>query len=192
MSDGPHKSLNMKPVWKKVAERADLAAFEPEQVSEKLMSALQDDWAEEGCDELVRGIKEIIGDTRQASLLDNNKADELESARRELSAGQGLKQLVLDSVIQSFDSGGDGSDALQNGIQNALTERAARGALQVEEHYHRKSNEKQAVNVRSRLNQAIERAPIGDFSRRAAGLRTQVPLAKPQKQQTLDDGVSLP
>ena len=45
MSDGPHKSLNMKPGWKKVAERADLAAFEPEQVSEKLMSALQDDWA---------------------------------------------------------------------------------------------------------------------------------------------------
>lgn len=192
MSDGPHKSLNMKPVWKKVAERANLAAFEPEQVSEKLMSALQDDWAEEGCDELVRGIKEIIGDTRQASLLDNNKADELESARRVLSAGQGLKQLVLDSVIQSFDSGGDGSDALQNGIQSALTERATRGALQVEEHYHRKSNEKQAVNVRSRLNQAIERVPIGDFSRRAAGLRTQVPLAKTQKQQTLDDGVSLP
>ena len=192
MSDGPHKSLNMKPGWKRVAERADLAAFEPDQVSDKLMCALQEDWAEEGCDELIRGIKEIIGDTQQASLLDENKAGELESARRELSAGHGLKQLILDSVIEALDSGGDGSDALQKGIQNALTERAARGALQVEEHYHRKSNEKRAVNVRSRLNQAIERAPVGDFSRRAAGLQTQVPIAKAQKQQTLDDGVSLP
>jgi hypothetical protein len=192
MSDGPHKSLNMKPGWKKVAERADLAAFEPEQVSEKLMSALQDDWAEEGCDELVRGIKEIIGDTRQASLLDDNKAEELESARRELSAGHGLKQLVLDSVIQAIETGGDGNDALQQGIQNAVTELAARGARQVEEHYIRKSNEERAINVRSRLNEAIERAPISDFSRRVAGLHSQVPLVKAQKQQTLDDGVSLP
>jgi hypothetical protein len=192
MSDGPHKSLKMKPGWKKVAERADLAAFEPDQVSDKLMSALQEDWAEEGCDELVRGIKEIIGDMRQASLLDDSKAGELESARRELSAGHGLKQLVLDSVIEALDSSGDASDALQQGIQNALTERAGRGVLQVEEHYLRKSNEKRAINVRSRLNQAIEQAPLGDFSRRAAGLQTQISMAKTQKQQTLDDGVSLP
>lgn len=192
MSDGPHKSLNMKPGWKKVAERADLAAFEPDQVSDKLMSALQEDWAEEGCDELVRGIKEIIGDMRQASLLDDSKAGELESARRELSAGHGLKQLVLDSVIEALDSSGDASDALQQGIQNALTERAGRGVLQVEEHYLRKSNEKRAINVRSRLNQAIEQAPLGDFSRRATGLQTQISMAKAQKQQTLDDGVSLP
>ncbi len=192
MSDGPHKSLNMKSGWKKVAERADLAAFEPKQVSDKLMSALQDDWAEESCDELVRGIKEIMGDTRQASLLDDNKAGELESARRELSAGHGLKQLVLDSVIQAVETGRDRSDALQQGIQNAVTELAARGARQVEEHYIRKSNEERAINVRSRLNQAIELAPIADFSRRAAGLRSLVPLTKAQKLQTLDDGVSLP
>jgi hypothetical protein len=192
MSDGPHKSLKMKPGWKKVAEQADLAAFEPDQVSDKLMSALQEDWAEEGCDELVRGIKEIIGDMRQAPLLDDSKAGELESARRELSAGHGLKQLVLDSVIEVLDSSGDASDALQQGIQNALTERAGRGVLQVEEHYLRKSNEKRAINVRSRLNQAIEQAPLGDFSRRAAGLQTQISMAKAQKQQTLDDGVSLP
>lgn len=192
MSDGPHKSLNMKPGWKKVAARADLAAFEPDQVSDKLMSALQEDWAEEGCDELVRGIKEIIGDMRQASLLDDSKAGELESARRELSAGHGLKQLVLDSVIEALDSSGDASDALQQGIQNALTERAGRGVLQVEEHYLRKSNEKRAINVRSRLNQAIEQAPLGNFSRRAAGLQTVISMAKVQKQQTLDDGVSLP
>lgn len=191
MSDGPHKSLNMRPGWKKLAERADLAAFEPEQVAEKLMSALQDDYNEDGCNELVRGIKERIGDTRQASLLDENKAGELESARRELSAGHGLKRLILDSVIQAFATTSDGTVALQQGIQNAMAELAARGARQVEEHYHRKSNEEHAVNIRTRINQAIERAPIGDFSRRAAGLRSQVPIAKTQKQQNLDDGVSL-
>lgn len=191
MSDGPHKSLNMKSGWKKVAERADLAAFEPEQVAEKLMSALQDDWVGEGCDELARGMKEIIGDTRQASLLDDNKAGELESARRELSAGHGLKRLILDSVIQALATSSDGAVALQQGIQNAMTELAARRARQVEEHYHRKGNQEHAVNIRTRINQAIEQAPIGDFSRRAAGLSSQVSIAKTQKQQNLDDGVSL-
>ncbi|MEP6827312.1 MAG: hypothetical protein ABJA10_04495 [Aestuariivirga sp.] len=192
MSDGPHKSLNMRPGWKKLAERADLAAFEPEQVADQLMPALRDDWIEDGCDELVRRIRELVGDTRQASLQDDNKAGELESARRELSAGHGLKRLVLDSVIQAFDTGRDGSDALQQGIHSAVTELAARGARQVEEHYIRKSNEERATNVRTRINEAIERAPIGDFARRAAGLQSQIPLAKTQKQQTLDDGVSLP
>ena len=58
--------------------------------------------------------------------------------------------------------------------------------------YTRKSTEEQATNVRTRINEAIERAPIGDFARRAAGLQSQIPLAKTQKQQNLDDGVSLP
>ena len=192
MSDGPHKSLNMRPSWKKLAERADQLAFEPEHVAEKLMSALKDDWIKDGCDELVNGIKELLGDMRQRSLLADNKAEELESARRELSAGHGFKRIVLDGIIQALDTGSENGDALQQGIQNALTERAARGALQIEEHVIRKSTEEQATNVRTRINEAIERAPIGDFARRAAGLQSQIPLAKTQKQQNLDDGVSLP
>ena len=192
MSDGPHKSLNMRPSWKKLAERADQPAFEPEHVVEKLMSALKDDWIKDGCDELVNGIKELLGDMRQRSLLADNKAEELESARRELSAGHGFKRIVLDGIIQALDTGSESGDALQQGIQNALTERAARGALQIEEHVTRKSTEEQATNVRTRINEAIERAPIGDFARRAAGFQSQIPLAKTQKQQNLDDGVGLP
>ena len=34
MSDGPHKSLNMRSGWKKLAERADQPAFEPEHVAD--------------------------------------------------------------------------------------------------------------------------------------------------------------
>jgi hypothetical protein len=116
----------------------------------------------------------------------------LESARRELSAGHGLKRIVLDGVIQALYTGSESGEALQRGIQNALTERAARGALQIEEHVIRKSNEERATNVRTRINEAIERAPISDFASRAAGLQPQIPVTKIQKQQNLDDGVSLP
>jgi hypothetical protein len=51
MSDGPHKSLGMRPGWKKFAKRADKAAYEPDQVKEALPDALGDDWRAERCGE---------------------------------------------------------------------------------------------------------------------------------------------
>jgi len=192
MSDGPHKSLNMKPSWKKLAERADQTAFEPEQVAEKVIPALQDDWRDDGCDELVRNIRNLLGDMRQTSFFGNQKAAELEAARRDLAAGHGLRRLVLDHVIQACAKGHEGPDAQHQGINNALREWAARGALQVEEHYIRKSNETRATNVRERINEAVSRAPIDGFARHAAGLESQGPSRQSQKQQELDDGVGLP
>jgi hypothetical protein len=192
MSDGPHKSLNMKAGWKKLAERADQTAFEAEQVAEKVVPALEDDWQEDGCDDLVRRIRNLLGDVRQTSFLANNKAAELEAVRRELSAGRGLRRLIMDHIIQALAKGHEGADALHKGISNALCERAARGALQVEEHYIRKSNEARAASVRARINDAVSRAPIDAFARYAAGLQTSAPPRQSQKQQELDDGVRLP
>lgn len=192
MSDGPHKSLNMKSGWKKLAERADQTAFEPEQVAEKVLPALEEDWHEDGCGDLIRNIRTLLGDTRQTSFLANNKAAELEAARRELSAGHGLRRLIVDHVIQALAKGHEGADALHQGIKNALCERAARGGLQVEEHYIRRSNETRAANVRARINDAVSRAPIDGFARHAAGLEANAPARASQKQKDLDDGVRLP
>lgn len=192
MSDGPHKSLNMKPGWKKLAERADQTAFEPEQVAEKILPALEEEWHEDGCGELIRNIRNLLGDSRQTSFLANDKAAELEAARRELSAGRGLPRLIFDHVVQMLAKGHEGTDALNQGVRNALCERAARGALQVEEHYIRKSNETRAANVRMRINDAVSRAPIDAFARRAVGLEANVPARASQKQNDLDDGVRLP
>lgn len=137
MSDGPHKSLNMNHGWKKLAQRADRPAFEPDAVAEKVVPALDVDWREDGCDELVRHIRTLLGDTRQSSLFGNQKAAELEAARHDLAAGHSLRRLVLDHVIQALTKGHEGASALHQGIHNALCERVARGALQVEEHYIR-------------------------------------------------------
>lgn len=191
MSDGPHKSLNMTAGWKKLAERADQTAFEVEQVAEKVLPALEEGWHEDGCGDLIRNIRTLLGDIRHTSFLANNKAAELEAARRDLSAGRGLRRLVVDHVIQAL-AKGQGADAPNQGIANALRERAARGALQIEEHYIRKSNETRAANVRARINDAVSRAPIDAFARHAAGLEASAPSRQPQKQQELDDGVRLP
>lgn len=192
MSDGPHKSLNMNNGWKKLAQRADQTAFEPDAVAEKVVPALDKDWREGSCGELVRNIRTLLGDTRQTSLFGNQKAAELESTRRDLAAGHGLRRLVLDHVIQALAKGHEGAAALHQGIHNALCERAARGALQVEEHYIRRSNGERAANVRTRINEATSRAPIDGFARHAAGLDPQGSSHQTQKQQELDDGVRLP
>ena len=192
MSDGPHKSLNMNNGWKKLAQRADQTTFESDAVAEKIIPALDEDWREDGCGELVRNIRTLLGDTRQTSLFGNQKAAELEAARRDLAAGHGLRRLVLDHVIQSLAQGHEGADALHRGINNALCERAARGALQVEEHYIRRSNGVRAADVRTRINEAVSRAPIDGYARHAAGLDPQGLSRQSQKQQELDDGVRLP
>ena len=67
MSDGPHKSLGMRPGWKKFAKRADKAAYEPDQVEEALPDALGDDWRAERCGELVDEIRAALDDGRQRS-----------------------------------------------------------------------------------------------------------------------------
>ncbi len=181
MSDGPHKSLNMTRGWKKLAERADQTAFEPDQVAEKVAPALDEDWREDGCGELIRNIRNLLGDTRQTSLFGNQKAAELEAARRDLAAGHGLRRLVLDHVIQALAQGHEGADALHQGTNNALCERAARGALQVEEHFIRRSNDVRAADVRARINDAVSRAPIDGFARHAAGLEAQAPSRQSKK-----------
>lgn len=70
-------------------------------------------------------------------------------------------------------------------------DRAARGILQVEEHYYRESSHKRAVNVRERMKEGKART---DFRAIARSLIGTGKAARPQsaaKRTGVDDGVSL-
>ncbi|WP_439358607.1 hypothetical protein [Bradyrhizobium sp. DASA03007] len=192
MSDGPYKSLNMTPAWKKFAEWAHKAAFEPDEVASRVIPALEETWRDEGCTEVVRAIRLILGDARQIDLFGQDKSNELQAARRDLSAGSPMRRLIVDHVVQSMANGKRGDDAVCDGVESALHDRAARGPRQVEEHYLRKQNPAAtATRVRSRMEHAVASAPIASLARRLSGLET---AAQPQsiKKQGLEDGVSLP
>ena len=64
MSDGPHRSLPMRPAWKKLAERADKAAFSAEEVRDALPAALAEDWRKEIPDSIVWKVREILSDSQ--------------------------------------------------------------------------------------------------------------------------------
>jgi hypothetical protein len=189
MSDGPHKSLPMRGGWKKFAERADKAAFEPEQVASAAIPALEGDWQEDVAPNLG-ALREIVGDARQLTLFGGTNTVALETLNR-LNPGNSLWRAVVGGVAEAVADGQTGEEALLRGTTAALLDRGARAIRQVEEHYLRRAGESRALNVRTRMEDGMSRAPVEALGRRMLGLHAGTAPQRPPKLQGLDDGVKL-
>ena len=110
MSDGPHRSLKMRRGWKRFAERADKAAFAPEEVCDAIPAALEQDWRKEVPPSLPRQIREILQDN-QSSLFEDQRIEKLEVLRSK-TAGYPLAGAFLDCAIQAAAKGKAGDEAL--------------------------------------------------------------------------------
>ena len=187
MSDGPHRSLNMPRGWKKLAERADNKAFASEEVRDALPEALEQDWRAEVPDRLCDKARDIF-DNKQSSLF-GDQANRLEALRRE-TAGYNLGNAFLDYAIQAAAQGRSGDEALKHAAGKALSDRAVRGARQVEEHYRRKSTQGRAAHVRQRIETGVTQSDIASVAGRVAGIDKSERPGRAQ-QTGLDDGVQL-
>ncbi len=182
MSDGPHRSLPMRPGWKRVAERAHNRNYEPSQVQEALLLALVNDCRIELSDSFVSSFYGAYG-----TLLKEDLPNQLEGLRG--AAGAGLGRTVLDYAIQLVVSGETGADAAEHALRNALTDRAARCARQVEEHYRRTLKNRSTLDIRGRIEKAI--TGIEGLARQVLKLEPKTLKRTPSKHQGLDDGVPL-
>ena len=189
MSDGPHRSLKMPRGWKKLAERADKKAYAPEEVRDALPAALEQDWRAEVPDSLCRQVRNILGDS-QSSLFGDQRAERLEALRRE-TAGYNLGNAFLDYAIQAAERGGTGDEALKEATGKALSDRAARGARQVEEHYCRESTQRRAARVRERIESGVTQSDMAGIAGRVVGTDGTGGPRRPVKQTGIDDGVRL-
>jgi hypothetical protein len=86
MSDGPHRSLNMRKGWKRVAESADNKAFSAAEVREAIVPALEEDCRGEIRSEFIQGLRRI-GVKEEGSLFKSDTAPSLESLRNAAGAG---------------------------------------------------------------------------------------------------------
>ena len=188
MSDGPHRSLNMPRGWKKLAKRADKKAYAPDEVRDALPEALEQDWSAEVPDSICRGIRDILGDN-QSSLFDDQRVERLENLRNE-TAGYLLGNVVLDCVIEAAARGRGGDKALREAAVKALSDRAARGARQVEEHYCRESTHHRATHVRERIETGITQSDLDGIAGRLVGT-DKYERPRPAKKTGIDDGVQL-
>ena len=187
MSDGPHRSLPMRRPWKTVAECADNAAFEVDEIRDAILPALEND-----CRELRREfldeLRKVCAD-QEASLFKSDMRPVLEALRG--TANAGMERLVLDHAVHAAVNGTSGQGVAEKALGQALKDRGASGIRQVEEHYLRKSSARRAHNVRDRMEQAISGADVGAAARRLLDSGQKDSGPKPAKRQGLDDGVKL-
>jgi hypothetical protein len=176
--------------WKRVAERGDKHAFATEEISAALIPALEQDCREEMSREFLNGLCAICRD-QESSLFKDQIEPQLNALRS--SAGAGIGRIVLDYAIQISADDEQGLNIAEGAMTRALTDRACRGARQVEEHYFRESTAPRSQRVRDRIEQAI-----GLSAPRIAGLAHQLlrldsgRSERPAiRQQGLDDGVRL-
>ncbi|OPY85684.1 MAG: hypothetical protein A4E65_00080 [Syntrophorhabdus sp. PtaU1.Bin153] len=188
MSDGPHRSLPMRRGWKRVAECADNQVFEREEVGDAIIRALEKDWKEEVSPEFMSNLWRVCSD-QEGCLFKDDVRPRLEALRG--TAGCGIGRIVLDLAIERCPSGTAGLDFRLKTITDALTDRMARCARQVEEHYCRKSTEPHANRVRERIEQATDRAAMEGLARRILKPEPARLDHPPLKREGLDDGVRL-
>lgn len=188
MSDGPHRSLPMRPGWRRVAEFSDNMAFSPADIAKAVVPALVQDLKQEVqpvvLDEAYRLFR-----LHESSLFKDSLPEQLQRLRR--NAGSGLEKSLLDHAMVMAERGISGRDGFAEAVKNTLVERAARGARQVEEHYCRKSSVVQGQQVRDRIERAIHDANLGDISHRILNSDSLPVGNRFAKQSGLEDGVQL-
>lgn len=188
MSDGPHRSLPMRRPWKTVAECADNAAFEVEEIRDVILPALENDCRREIRRDFLDNFCGLCAD-QEAMLFKSDMRPRLEGLRR--TANVGLERQVLDHAIHAAAKGSNGQGVAEKALEQALKDRGASGIKQVEEHYLRKSSAKRAHNVRNRMEQAVSGAGIDRVARSLLNGKPKDAAPKPSKRQGLDDGVKL-
>ena len=170
-------------------ECADNKAFAAEEVRNALPEALARDWRAEVPDSLYRKIRKILGE-KQSLLFDDERAEQLEALRGE-TAGHNLGSVFLDYAIQTAARGRSGDEALRETAAKALSDRAARGARQVEEHYRRESTQGRAVHVRDRIESGVTQSDMTSIVGRLIETDNSEGLRWPAKQTGLDAGVQM-
>jgi hypothetical protein len=186
MSDGPHRSLPMRLGWKKVAEYAGNEVFALEDVCGAILAAVEQDWRKDISPRFIGCIRAVLGG---ATLFSEHRLRALEDLRPSV-AGCTMGNALLDHVACAVSDGRSGDAALQEAVTRTLTDWSARHARQVEEHYLRKSSAATTKNVRSRIEEGIEKGPFTALTSRLLDPQSKSPW-RPEKHDGLDDGVPL-
>ena len=189
MSDGPHKTLPMRPGWKRLSERADKASYGTAEVAAAVCPALADDWRAEVPEGLARRVHQVVGADAGGFLFADQVDRDLAVLRD--TAPSPLAALYIDCVSQAHSDGFRGENACLAGAEAALNERAACGIRQVEEHYQRKAGVARTDNVRSRLEAATGEAPLRALAREVLTGRLGPAGQPPAKRTGLEEGPQL-
>lgn len=188
MSDGPHRSLPLRPLWRSVAERADKPAFSLRDICDLIGPALSADFAAEAPTGFVSELLAICSEP-QIDMF-TSEADRLQALRTACS-GYPLACEIVDAVGSALDNGQVGLDAIEEGCENALFARSVSNARGAEEHYLRRSTAPRALNVRQRWDLAIKDMSFRAIAQNVLGVNRIPVLRGLPKNRGIDEGVPL-
>ncbi|WP_199089759.1 hypothetical protein [Bosea sp. ASV33] len=157
MSDGPHRSLPLRPHWKTLARRAAKAAHSPDEVAEALPFALKRELLQAP----LKAIREIMcGDT----LFPSMRIEQLEALRAKYP-GVAPANLAIDCAVAAVSNGIMGEEGAQAAVSAALADTMHSALRATEEHYQREASPRSSSYVRQRLDAARQKVNCGALAR---------------------------
>ena len=183
MSDGPWKSLPMRPHWKQVAKQAENGAFSPEELSGAVEVALLKHAEELPLEQVWRAL--VPSD--QGVLFRSDLDEEFEALRRD-HPGSKLVQTLFTCLRDQGASGSSGREMVESAVADTLDECACDHARAIQEHYYRKCRSP-TVPVDRRLAAAHRLCDFqGLASRMVAPSGSSAPPPGPAKRSGIDEG----
>lgn len=157
MSDGPHRSLNMRPHWKTSAQRAANLAHAPAEVGEAMAHALKRDILEAP----IARVREIMSSD---TLFADMRVDQLE-ALRQRHPGSAATNSLIDCAIEAVRNGTTGDAGTGKALQAALEDNARAAMRSIDEHYQREADARASRTVRTRLDAAFKQLDCDAIAR---------------------------
>lgn len=154
MSDGPHKSLPLRPRWREVARRASKDAFDRSAIQEALEPALLGDCRAELPASLTRRVLAVLEGTDLLSRLPDGQIGQLAAMRDD----RGLDPLgasLVECSMMAVAQGLTGRAAFLDAAETALLERSVNYTRSIEEHFRDKGTRNQDVKIRRRMSEAV-------------------------------------
>lgn len=147
MSDGPHRSLNMRPHWKVPAQRAANLAHTPQEVCEAMAHALKKDVLEAP----IARVREILNSD---TLFSDMRIDQLEALRSQ-HPGSAAANSLIDCAVEAAAAGRFDEDATSSALGAAVEDLARPAMRSIDEHYQREAGARASRTVRERLDTAL-------------------------------------
>lgn len=186
MSDGPHRSLPMRPGWRRVAEFADNQTYPVEDVCDAVVEAVGKYWRKDIPPKLVA----LIRDACEPTLFPEHTVSSLESLRSAV-LGSAIGDALLDNLCYSVSEGKFGEVALEEATLNTLRDHPARCKRQIGEHYLRKSSAERTRNVEQRVEEAIQIGALKSLIPHLLNTGSKL-IRRVKKHDGVEDGVRLP
>ena len=189
MSDGPYKTLPMKPRWKAVAKAAYLEAYEANEVVGAVATAVLADYRTEVSGSFASAVARLLLSVGQLDLFPGQQIANLEALH--VQCGSPMETSLLLNAKQAIIEGCSGNVAMQQAVEDTLAERCLSASRQVEEHMFREASTRRADIVRSRMESAICETDIPRLAKEVLRSTDGRPRSTSLRYDGLDDGVSL-